>query len=73
MITLVPHSGELGTSAWVLCRTCQHDTSQPGSFAIRAREQHYVDPFTYHHYHEDCAIALVESGDAQLHGLSVAV
>lgn len=64
MIALEPHDGELGTSSWVLCAQCQHDPIEPGWFAIRAHEMHYVDRLRFRHYHADCGLALANSDQA---------
>lgn len=74
MITLDPHDGDLGMSAWVDCSQCLHDNRrpgwigpmQPGWFAIRSGERHWIDLETRQHFHLACGTALVALGLAQV-------
>lgn len=72
MITLDPHDGDLGMSAWVDCHDCQRrpGPQRPlGWFAIRAWEPHWVNRATNHHWHHDCGLALVDAGLAVIRDL----
>jgi hypothetical protein len=73
MILLDPHDGDLGMSSWVECQACRDlhrpgwlNQSQPGWFAIRAGERHWIDKELRHHFHLDCGAALVAAGLAQV-------
>jgi len=81
MITLDPHDGDLGISSWVDCYQCIHDNrrpgwvpaTQPGWFAIRVGERHWIDRATYRHYHVTCGVALVDQGLAEIRDVAAAV
>lgn len=74
MITLDPHDGDLGMSGWVDCSACLPATrrpgwltpQQPGWFAIRSGERHWVDHELQQHFHLECGANLVAAGLAQV-------
>lgn len=59
------HDGNFGTSSWVLCACCTHDSGKPGWFGIWSGEQHWEDRARFKQYHLDCGQALIDIGKAR--------
>jgi hypothetical protein len=71
MITLDPHDGDLGMSAWVDCHKCQRSHALLGWFGIRGGDRHWVDREHNHHFHHDCGLKLVDAGRAVMRDIPV--
>lgn len=58
---LVPHNGDFGTSAWVLCEApkCLHEGSGAGWFAIVAGQRCFYDKTKHKFTHRDCGEAML--------------